>query len=190
MKRKIGEIYNKPIIEGDINLKGPNEIHKSELGGSNSEGGGGSSSESTNPYYIKNVYNTSGTGNGSEIYVFNILFGILNGIVFGVSKTNGSIFSFDSTISPFVSSQYKYIRAYQIFPIKKEIIDPVTNITIYIDTTSLEAIANMATVNKEYCMYFCDRHGFPYESLITSVNVLLTDDRYITEKEFYDFIKS
>lgn len=40
MKRKIGEIYNKPIIEGDINLKGPNEIHKSELGGSNSEGGG------------------------------------------------------------------------------------------------------------------------------------------------------
>ena len=33
MKRKIGEIYNKPIIEGDINLKTPNEIHKSELGG-------------------------------------------------------------------------------------------------------------------------------------------------------------
>lgn len=39
-KRKIGELYNKPIIEGDINLKGPNEIHKSELCGSNSEGGG------------------------------------------------------------------------------------------------------------------------------------------------------
>ena len=33
MKRKIGEIYNKPIIEGDINLKTPNEIHKSELSG-------------------------------------------------------------------------------------------------------------------------------------------------------------
>lgn len=32
-KRKIGEIYNKPIIEGDINLKTPNEIHKSELSG-------------------------------------------------------------------------------------------------------------------------------------------------------------
>lgn len=31
MKRKIGEIYNKPIVEGDINLKGPNEIHKSQL---------------------------------------------------------------------------------------------------------------------------------------------------------------
>ena len=35
MKRKIGTIYNKPIIEGDINLKTPNEIHKSELGGEN-----------------------------------------------------------------------------------------------------------------------------------------------------------
>lgn len=45
MKRKIGEIYNKPIIEGDINLKGPNEIHKSELCGSNSEEGGGNSEE-------------------------------------------------------------------------------------------------------------------------------------------------
>lgn len=34
-KRKIGEIYNKPIVEGDKNLVTNNEIHKSEL----SEGG-------------------------------------------------------------------------------------------------------------------------------------------------------
>lgn len=27
MKKKIGEIYNKPIVEGDINLKTLNEIH-------------------------------------------------------------------------------------------------------------------------------------------------------------------
>lgn len=41
MKRRIGTIYNKPIIEGDINLKTPNEIHKNELkgGGDNSNGG-------------------------------------------------------------------------------------------------------------------------------------------------------
>lgn len=37
MKRKIGEIYNKPIIEGDINLKTPNEIHKSELSSSSDD---------------------------------------------------------------------------------------------------------------------------------------------------------
>lgn len=37
MKRKIGKLYNKTIIEGDINLKTPNEIHKNEL--SKGEGG-------------------------------------------------------------------------------------------------------------------------------------------------------
>lgn len=31
MKRKIGKLYNKTIIDGDINLKTPNEIHKNEL---------------------------------------------------------------------------------------------------------------------------------------------------------------
>ena len=30
----------------------------------------------------------------------------------------------------------------------------------------------------------------PYDYLLESVNILLTDDRYVTEKEFYDFIKS
>ena len=46
-KRKIGEIYNKPIIEGDINLKTPNEIHKSELSGV----GGANNSEVKEWYY-------------------------------------------------------------------------------------------------------------------------------------------
>lgn len=32
-KKKIGEIYNKPIITGDINLKEPYEIHENELRG-------------------------------------------------------------------------------------------------------------------------------------------------------------
>lgn len=38
MKRKIGEIYNKSIVEGDKNLKTKNEIHVDEL--SNNSGGG------------------------------------------------------------------------------------------------------------------------------------------------------
>lgn len=38
-KRKIGEIYNRPIIEGDINLKTSSEIHKSELSVPQSGGG-------------------------------------------------------------------------------------------------------------------------------------------------------
>ena len=32
MKRKIGEINNKPLVIGDKNLVTKNEIHKSELG--------------------------------------------------------------------------------------------------------------------------------------------------------------
>lgn len=47
-KRKIGEIYNKPIVEGDINLKTPNEIHKSEL-----SGGKGEPYENLKEYYYR-----------------------------------------------------------------------------------------------------------------------------------------
>ena len=118
-----------------------------------------------------------------------MLFGILNGIVFG-GTPNGSTLSFASYISSYNVPRDCYVRSYQIFPIKREIIDPNTNKTIYIDTTSLESIANMVVVNKEYCVDFCNNYEMPYDYLLESVNILLTDDRYVTEKEFYDFIKS
>lgn len=41
MKKKIGEIYNKPIVEGDKNLVTKNEIHKSGLSGGSGSGGEG-----------------------------------------------------------------------------------------------------------------------------------------------------
>lgn len=47
MKRKIGKLYNKTIIEGDINLKTPNEIHKNEL----NKGGGELSKRSSWRYF-------------------------------------------------------------------------------------------------------------------------------------------
>ena len=50
-KRKIGEIYNKPIVEGDINLKTPNEIHKSEL----SSGEGSNNNTSKLGYYYYDI---------------------------------------------------------------------------------------------------------------------------------------
>lgn len=52
MKKRIGTIYNKPIIEGDINLKTPNEIHKSELKGGGDNTSGGSVSKYA-PRYFK-----------------------------------------------------------------------------------------------------------------------------------------
>jgi hypothetical protein len=48
MKKKIGEIYNKPIVTGDKNLVTKNEIHESSLGGNNSGGDGG-----VKEYYYK-----------------------------------------------------------------------------------------------------------------------------------------
>lgn len=42
MKRKIGELYNKPVVIGDKNLVAKSETHISELQGSN-EGGGNTS---------------------------------------------------------------------------------------------------------------------------------------------------
>lgn len=49
MKRKIGKLYNKIIIDGDINLKTPNEIHKNEL----SKGGGNNTLDSDSWEYYK-----------------------------------------------------------------------------------------------------------------------------------------
>lgn len=48
MKKKIGEIYNKPIVTGDKNLVTKNEIHESTLKG----GGTVDSSSSDVEYYI------------------------------------------------------------------------------------------------------------------------------------------
>lgn len=43
MKKKIGEIYNKPIVIGDKNLVTKNEIHKDDLsaGSGDAPSGGG-----------------------------------------------------------------------------------------------------------------------------------------------------
>lgn len=59
MKRKIGEIYNKPIVTGDKNLVTKNEVHKSIL-----EGG-----LSLNPDHDYLLYFT---GTSSEKYSFGI----------------------------------------------------------------------------------------------------------------------
>lgn len=50
MKRKIGEIYNKPVVIGDKNLVTRNEIHESEL---NASTGGGDAPSGGDIIYIK-----------------------------------------------------------------------------------------------------------------------------------------
>lgn len=61
MKKKIGEIYNKPIVTGDKNLVTKNEIHESTL-----KGGGTVDSGSSDVEYwainVEKVYSLGGDG--------------------------------------------------------------------------------------------------------------------------------
>lgn len=72
MKRKIGKLYNKTIIEGDINLKTPNEIHKNEL-----RKGGGELDKSEWKYYdisqIDGTFNSDGVGYKNGICLISYL---------------------------------------------------------------------------------------------------------------------
>lgn len=54
-KRKIGEIYNKPIVIGDKNLVTSHEIHKSELCGGTNQDTPSVSEEQVIKYYKINV---------------------------------------------------------------------------------------------------------------------------------------
>lgn len=54
MKKKIGEIYNKPIVTGDKNLVTKNEIHESTL-----KGGGTVDSSSSDVEYFKIDWNVA-----------------------------------------------------------------------------------------------------------------------------------
>lgn len=49
MKKRIGNLRGKPIIEGDKNLMTPNELHIDSLGNSDNEGGGREGSS----FYLK-----------------------------------------------------------------------------------------------------------------------------------------
>ena len=55
MKKKIGEIYNKPIVTGDKNLVTRNEIHESTLKGGGTVDSGSSDVE----YWKLNIYKIS-----------------------------------------------------------------------------------------------------------------------------------
>lgn len=50
MKKRIGWLHNKPIIQGDKNLKNSNELHIDELSSNNSGGGEGSGTSKIHYY--------------------------------------------------------------------------------------------------------------------------------------------
>lgn len=85
MKRKIGEIYNKPIVTGDKNLLTKNEIHESALGG-------GNNNEGIKEHYYKFVYNPDVVTD--EILIIFIIKEIVcdygDGTTFKLNKLMGS----------------------------------------------------------------------------------------------------
>lgn len=71
MKKKIGEIYNKPIVTGDKNLVTKNEIHESTLNG----GGTVDSSSSDVEYYATDMERLNLLGeNGLNLLMIFSLF--------------------------------------------------------------------------------------------------------------------
>lgn len=86
-KRKIGEIYNKPIIEGDINLKTSNEIHKSEL-----SGGGNTPTTTQHPFEERYYFDISSFSKDEKVVVLDIILELMP------MESNASIFNFIAKI--------------------------------------------------------------------------------------------
>lgn len=72
MKKKIGEIYNKPIVTGDKNLVTKNEIHESTL-----KGGTVDSGSSDVEYWKVNNYDNLNLNDRGIIYITGSMFKVI-----------------------------------------------------------------------------------------------------------------
>lgn len=115
MKRKIGEIYNKPIVEGDKNLvREGTEIHINDLQ-SNSSSGGGSKVE----YWgISDKYNHGAKfeEDPASAYLYmmtNLLGGYFKGIVASSEKV--AIVSAYTTFNHYENNNTFYFKSYKAF---------------------------------------------------------------------------
>lgn len=160
MKRKIGEIYNKPIIEGDINLKTPNEIHKSEL----SVGGG--NSEVKEYYYLFDVDKVIEAFGMSE-EDFNTL----------LSQSNGGIIQilFYGALN-FIGRGINYYREYVIV----NQLQQFTSIDILKKIKAIKLYDNINPVEST--------KGSEFEKDTEHYNVIGNlEERYIKQKNINDF---
>lgn len=90
MKKRIGWLNNKPIIQGDKNLKNSNELHIDELSSSNSQGG--DSNVGDIPCYYYKIIKTP----DSEME-FDILFKDKGYVEYIVNAKNHGIFQTNIT---------------------------------------------------------------------------------------------
>lgn len=136
-KRKIGEIYNKPIIEGDINLKTPNEIHKSELVG----GGVGEGEEDVLYLVINADIETVGT---SELITL-LLMHIPTLIKFKVSDYSGIAIAHWPSFEQYIHDHDVYIYGIRIDKSLKVQLNPDSRVL-----TTVGEYLNMVSQHPEY----------------------------------------
>ena len=136
-KRKIGEIYNKPIVEGDINLKTPNEIHKSEL----VQGGGEGGKEDVLYLTINASIETAGT---SEVIPF-LLMDIPTLIKFKVSDYSGIAIAHWPLFEQYVHDHDVYIYGIRIDKSLKTQLNPDSRVL-----TTVGEYLNMISQHPEY----------------------------------------
>ena len=167
MKRKIGEIYNKPIVEGDINLKTPNEIHKSEL----FEGGGASNSEVKEWYYrvdVQGIYDAV----GEDIEVIGMII-YPNYIIIPGTNTHKKINSYFWSWKDFTVSRTKEIVAFSC----------VSNIPV--QTEADDKLYNIYGDNFTKLKYVLSSLGGDYEQIINIISPYITE---ISKEEYESLI--
>lgn len=167
-KRKIGEIYNKPIVEGDINLKTPNEIHKSEL-----SGGGASAGEVKEWYYRVNVQGIYDALGGEDIGVISLII-YPNYVIIPGANTHKKFNSYFYSWKDFTVSRTKEIIAFSC----------VSNIPMQVETDG-----------KIYLVYGDNftklKHSLPtlggdYELIVNTISPYITE---ISKEEYEALIE-
>lgn len=135
MKKRIGWLHNKPIIQGDKNLKNSNELHIDELSSSNSQGGG--SDLSNIPFYYYKIIKTP----GNEIE-FNALFTGVGYFEYVVNAKGHGIFQTNATNA---YEDYTNIIAIKLIDIPI-VIKASTNDEIYTVNVSGDLYNRLVTV--------------------------------------------
>ena len=179
MKKRIGTIYNKPIIEGDINLKTPNEIHKNELkgGGDNSSG---SSVSKYAPRYFKIDWNVASKDWEAVLSLGNVDSTVsLTNIVMNIGATFKRSIHLDN-------GKAYYITAYPFFNLDKDDDYSFSYNPLYIEQSLLDALnieAKGGIMNFEDIIKICSN----YFSIVFNreLNLSMEGITEITEEEYY-----
>lgn len=171
MKKKIGEIYNKPIVTGDKNLVTKNEIHESSLGDNSNN------NEVIKPYYIKSIYEESSMQLGMILHQLAQVFPILAGETLWF-RFDSTIFYKHKQIGLNILEENYVLRYAVIYPCKINF--KYNDVNVIIDTTSLEGIWN-SFLN---LLSYMEGAELDNEQLTYFQNSLLKETVYISEEEF------